>query len=76
MRQNQCIPECWTTESRAHERAEELAGTQEGAVLIYEVNLGFNLFGNFISKRSLKWITKGVKVLRRGVEHGESQDVA
>ena len=45
VRQNQCIPECWTTESRAHEITEELAGTQEGAVSIYKVNLIFNLFG-------------------------------
>ena len=76
MRQNQCSPECWTTELRAHERAEELARTQEGAVLIYKVNLIFNLFDNFIGKKSLKLITKGMKVLRRGVEDGESQDVA
>ena len=76
VRQNQCIPECWTIESRAHERAEELTGRQESAVLIYKLNLSFNLFGNFIGKKSLKWITKGVKVLRRGVEDGESQDAA
>ena len=75
MWQLQCIPECWITEPRANGRAEELAATQEGAVLIYKVNLSFNLFRNFIGKRSLKWITKGVKVLRR-VEDGESQDVA
>ena len=76
VRQKQCTPECSTTESRTHERAEELAGTQEGAVLIYKVNLIFNLFDNFIGKISFKWITKGVKVLRRGVEDGKSQDVA
>ena len=75
MRQKQCSPECWTTESIAHEKAEELAGTQESVVLIYEVNLIFNLFDNFIGKKSLKWITKGVKALRR-VEDDESQDVA
>ena len=76
MLQKQCSPECWTTELRAHERAEELVATQEGALLIYKVNLIYNLFDNFIGKKSLKWLTNGVKVPRRGVEDGESQDVA
>ena len=55
-------PECWSIESRAHGRAEELSGTQEGAVLIYKANHSFNLFGNFTDRRSPTWITKGVKV--------------
>ena len=46
----QCTPEYWSTESRAHGRAEVLPGTQEWAVLIYKVNHNFSPFGHFKSK--------------------------
>ena len=61
--------------SIANGKAEEPAGTQEGAVFIYKLNLSFKVFAIFTEKRSTMWITKGVKVLRRGAENGESQDV-
>ena len=67
-------------------RAEELAGTQEGAVIVYKPIQIFKLFGICIGKTSIKWTTKGAKVFRRGVkaskvfrsglENGEGQDVA
>ena len=60
----------------ANGKAEEPAGTQEGVVFIYKVNLSFKMFAIFTEKRSTMWTTKGVKVLRRGAENGESQDVS
>ena len=62
--------------SIANGKAEEPAGTQEGVVFIYKVNLCFKVFVIFTEKRSTMWITKGVKVLRRGAEDGELQDVS
>ena len=57
-------------------KAEKPAGTQEGVVFIYKVNLSFKVFSIFTEKRLTMWITKGVKVLRRGAENSESQDVS
>ena len=50
VRQKQHIPEYLSTESRTHGRAEVLAGTQDGGVLVYKVNLSFSPFGHFTSK--------------------------
>ena len=58
----------------ANGKAEEPAGTQEGVVFIYKVNLSFKVFAIFTEKRSTMWTTKGVKVLRRGAKNGKSQD--
>ena len=56
--------------SIANGKAEEPAGTQEGIVFIYKVNLSFKVFAIFAEKRSTMWITEGVKILRRGAEDG------
>ena len=62
--------------SIANGKAEEPAGTHEGVVFIYKANLSFKVFAIFTEKRSTMWITKGVKLLRRGAENGTSQDVS
>ena len=62
--------------SIANGKAEESAGTQEGVVFIYKVNLSFKVCAIFTEKRSTMWTTKGVKFLRRGAENGKSQDVS
>ena len=62
--------------SIANGKAEELAGTQESVVFVYKVNLSFKVFAIFTETKSTMWTTKGVKVLRRGAENGESQDVS
>ena len=62
--------------SIANGKAEEPAGTQEGVVFIYKVNLSFKVFAIFTEKWSTMWITKGVKVLRRGAENAASQNVS
>ena len=46
-------------ESRAHDRAEELAGTQEGAVSVCKVNFSFSLFGHFTNKNYQSGSPKG-----------------
>ena len=53
---------------RVYGRAEELEGTQEGAVIVYKPILIFKLFGICIGKASMKWTTKGAKVFRRGAK--------
>ena len=45
--------------STANGKAEEPAGTQEGVVFIYKVNLSFKVFAIFTEKMSTMWITKG-----------------
>ena len=55
-------------ESRVYWRAEELAGTQEGAVMVYKLILIFKLFGICTGKTLMKWTTKGAKVFRRGAK--------
>ena len=47
--------------SRANGRAEEPAGTQEGASLIYKINLGFKVFAIFADKSQLYGLSKGQK---------------
>ena len=62
--------------SIANLKAEEPAGTQEGVVFIYKVNLSFKVFAIFTEKMSTMRTSKGVIVLRRGAENGKSQDVS
>ena len=62
--------------SIANGKAEEPAGTQEGVVFIYKVSISFKLLAISTEKMSTMWTTKRVKVLRRGAENGESQDVS
>ena len=62
--------------SRANVRAEDLAGAQEGVLIIYKVNLSSKVFEIFAEKRSIMWTAKGGKIWRRGAEKGESQGVA
>ena len=63
--------------STANGKAEEPAGTQEGVVFIYKVNLSFKVFAIFTEKMLTMWITKGgVKVPRRGAANGELPDVS
>ena len=57
-------------------RAEEMAGAQEGVLIIYKVNFSFKVFAIFAEKMSIMWTAKAGKVLRRGAEKGESQGVA
>ena len=47
--------------SRANWRAEEPAGTQEGASLIYKINLSFKGFAIFADKIQLCGLSKGLK---------------
>ena len=68
-------PEYWSIVFIANGKAEEPAGTQESVVFIYKVNLNFKVFAIFTEKRLIMLITKGVKVLRRGAENDELQDV-
>ena len=45
--------------SRANGRAEEPAGTQKGASLIYKINLSFKVFVIFADKSQLCLLSKG-----------------
>ena len=45
--------------SRANGRAEEPAGTQGGASLIYRINLSFKVFAIFADKSQLCGLSKG-----------------
>ena len=54
-------PECWSILSKANGRAEEPAGTQEGASLIYKINLSFKVFAVFADKSQLCGLSKGQK---------------
>ena len=57
--QKYSIPECWSIVSRANVRAEKPAGTQEGASLIYKINLCFKAFPIFADKSQLCGLSKG-----------------
>ena len=47
--------------SKASGRAEEPARTQEGASLIYKINLSFKVFAIFADKSQLCGLSKGQK---------------
>ena len=48
--------------SRANVRAEDMAGAQEGVLIIYKVNFSFKVLAIFAEKRSIMSTAKGGKV--------------
>ena len=50
MRQFDCMPGCWSRETKANGRAWKQFATPESVVLIYKQNIIAQLFGKFASE--------------------------